>query len=253
MGTVTTPGTGVAAGREPSRALLVRAQHGDSGARDRIVRQLYPLAERVARRFATSAHPAEDLAQVAGIGLLKAIERFDASHEAAFTTYAHALMTGEIRRHVRDSRLVRIPRSIYEQVPIFQRTFSKLRVELGREPTRPEIASAMGVTTEDVIELADAAMNAQHVSLDAAAEDGNAEIDLGGVDDAFSRVEAGADLEPMLRTLTTRERLILDLRFNDGLSQSEIAQGLEISQTQVSRLIRRALDKLSEHAGVKAA
>jgi RNA polymerase sigma-B factor len=253
VGTISTPGTGVAAGREPSRTLLVRARHGDSGARDRIVRGLYPLAERVARRFATSAHPAEDLAQVAGIGLLKAIDRFDSNREAAFTTYAHALMTGEIRRHIRDSRLVRIPRSIYEQVPLFQRTFSRLRVDLGREPSRTEIAKAMDLTIEEVIELADAAMNAQHVSLDAAAEEGNADIDLGGVDDAFSRVEAGADLEPMLRTLTTRERMILDLRFTDGLSQSEIAEGLDISQTQVSRLIRRALDKLSEQAGVKAA
>ena len=216
------------------------------------MRELFPLAERLARRFATASHPVEDLAQVGGIGLLKAIERFDDSRDAAFTTYAHALMTGEIRRHIRDTRMVRIPRTIYEQVPAFQRTSARLRHDLGREPSRDELANAMGITKEDVIEIADAAMNAQHLSLDAAADAGAGEIDLGGEDRAFSRVEAGAALAPMLRTLTARERLILDLRFEQGLSQSEIADGLGLSQTQVSRLIRRALDKLSERAGVTA-
>jgi RNA polymerase sigma-B factor len=212
---------------------------------------MLPHAERVARRFATHAHPAEDLAQVAGIGLLKAIERFDGNREATFITYAHALMTGEIRRHIRDTRMVRIPRSIYEQVPVFQRTLQQLRTVLNREPTRDEVAERMGVSKEDVIEIAEAAMNAHHVSLDAAADD-TGELDLGGVDHDFSRVEAGADLAPMLRVLSPRERMILDLRFTDGLSQSEIAAGLNLSQTQVSRLIRRALEKLSAQAGVTA-
>src|SRR5947209_11194878 len=101
------------------------------------------MAERVARRFAGQQHPVEDLPQVAGIGVLKAIDRFDRSHDPALGTYAHALMTGEVRRHIRDSRMVRIPRSIYEQVPRFQRAWTKLRAERGREPTRDEIAAEM--------------------------------------------------------------------------------------------------------------
>src|SRR5689334_4585899 len=109
-----------------------------------------PMAERVARRFSGPQHPIEDLAQVAGIGVLKALERFDPARDAQFSTYAHALMTGEVQRHVRDSRLVRIPRAIYEQVPAFQRTLSRLRLELGREPHRDELAEALGVSTEDV-------------------------------------------------------------------------------------------------------
>ena len=236
----------------PPTALLTRARVGDEFARDRIVRMLMPLAERVARRFAGPQHPVEDLTQVAGIGLLKALERFDPNRDAAFSTYAFALMTGEVQRHVRDSRMVRIPRSIYEQVPAFQRALARLRIELRREPTREEIADALGVSKEEVVEIMDAALTAQHVSLDAAAEENGGELELGRNDAEFERAEAGAALAPMLSALTPRERMIIELRFEDGLSQSEIAEGLGLSQTQVSRLIRRALEKLSQRAGVTA-
>jgi RNA polymerase sigma-B factor len=236
----------------PPTGLLTRARVGDEFARDRIVRMLMPLAERVARRFAGPQHPVEDLTQVAGIGLLKALERFDPNRDAAFSTYAFALMTGEVQRHVRDSRMVRIPRSIYEQVPAFQRALARLRIELRREPTRDEIADALGVSKEEVVEIMDAALTAQHVSLDAAAEENGGELELGRNDAEFERAEAGAALAPMLSVLTPRERMIIDLRFEDGLSQSEIAEGLGLSQTQVSRLIRRALEKLSQRAGISA-
>lgn len=236
----------------PPPQLLTRARVGDEFARDRIVRMLMPQAERVARRFAGPQHPVEDLTQVAGIGLLKALQRFDPSRDAAFSTYAFALMTGEVQRHVRDSRMVRIPRAIYEQVPAFQRAMARLRLELGREPTRDELAEALGTSKEEIVEIMDAAMTAQHVSLDAAAEENGGELELGGHDSEFDRAEAGAALEPMLSVLTPRERMIIDLRFEEGLSQSEIAEGLGLSQTQVSRLVRRALDKLSKRAGVSA-
>jgi RNA polymerase sigma-B factor len=233
-----------------SAPLLARARGGDERARDQVVRELLPMAERVARRFCGQQHPVEDLTQVAGIGLLKAIERFDPSRDAQFATYAHSLMTGEVRRHVRDSRMVRIPRSIYEQVPSFQRAMSRLRLELGREPSRQELADALGVSKEDIVEIMDAALTAQHISLDAAAEDNGGELELGGHDHDFARAEAGADLEPMLTVLTPRERMIIGLRFEDGLSQSEIADELRLSQTQVSRLVRAALEKLSKRAGL---
>jgi RNA polymerase sigma-B factor len=235
-----------------SAQLLARACGGDEHARDQVLRALMPMAERVARRFSGPQHPVEDLTQVAGIGVLKALDRFDPNHEAQFATYAHSLMTGEVRRHVRDSRMVRIPRSIYEQVPAFQRTVGRLRLDLGREPSRQELADALGVSKEDVVEIIDAALTAHHVSLDAAAEENGGELDLGGQDDAFARAEAGADLAPMLSVLTPRERMIIDLRFEEGLSQSEIAAGMGLSQTQVSRLIRAALDKLSKRAGLAA-
>src|SRR3954452_17501751 len=231
-------------------SVLAQARAGDERARDEVVRELLPMAERLARRFAGPQHPVEDLTQVAGIGLLKALDRFDPNRDAAFSTYAFALMTGEVQRHVRDSRMVRIPRSIYEQVPAFQRALARLRVELRREPTREEIADALGVSKEDVVEIMDAALTAQHVSLDAAAEENGGELELGGHDDAFARVEAGADLAPMLSVLTPRERMIIDMRFEDGLSQSRIAEQLGLSPTQVSRLIRGALAKLSKRAGV---
>src|SRR4029078_7908766 len=152
----------------PPTALLTRARVGDEFARDRIVRMLMPLAERVARRFAGPQHPVEDLTQVAGIGLLKALERFDPNRDAAFSTYAFALMTGEVQRHVRDSRMVRIPRSIYEQVPARPPALTKLRLDYASEPTRQELADALGVSKEEIVEVMDAALTAQHVSLDAA-------------------------------------------------------------------------------------
>ena len=235
-----------------SAPLLARARGGDERARERVVRELMPMAERVARRFSGPEHPVEDLTQVAGIGVLKALERFDPTQDARFSTYAHALMTGEVQRHVRDSRMVRIPRSIYELVPTFQRTLSRLRLELGREPSRQQLADALEVSKEEIIEIMDAALTAQHVSLDAAAEENGAEFELGHHDDEYARAEAGADLAPMLSVLTPRERLIIDMRFEDGLSQTEIADSLALSQTQVSRLIRAALAKLSKRAGVAA-
>src|SRR4051795_2806391 len=213
---------------------------------------MLPMAERVARRFTGPQHPVEDLTQVAGIGVLKALERYDPSRDARFSTYAHSLMTGEVQRHVRDSRMVRIPRSIYEQVPAFQRALARLRVELRREPTREEIADALGGSKEAGVEIMAAALTAQHVSLDAAAEENGGELELGRNDAEFERAEAGAALAPMLSALTARERMIINLRFEDGLSQSEIAEGLGLSQTQVSRLIRRALAKLSQRAGLAA-
>jgi len=234
----------------PSNALVARARSGDEFARERVLRSLMPMAERVARRFAGSQHPVEDLTQVGSIGVLKALERFDPTREASFSTYAHAVMTGEIRRHIRDSRMVRIPRSIYEQVPSFQREYARLRSQLGREPSREELAIALEVTKEDVIQIMDAAIHAQHVSLDAAVEESGDEFAVSDDDSAFARAEAVAVLAPMLSALTARERMIIDLRFEEGLSQSEIAEGLGISQTQVSRLIRGALEKLSARAGL---
>jgi RNA polymerase sigma-B factor len=235
-----------------SALVLTRARDGDDRARDRVIRELLPMAERVARRFTGPQHPVEDLTQVAGIGVRKALERFDPARDAQFSTYAHALMTGEVQRHIRDSRMVRIPRAIYEQVPAFQRALSQLRLELGREPHRQELADALGVTKEEIVEIMEAALTAQHVSLDAAAEENGGELELGGHDEDFARAEAGVDLAPMLSVLTPRERMIIDLRFEDGLSQTEIAEGLGLSQTQVSRLIRGALAKLSKRAGVAA-
>jgi RNA polymerase sigma-B factor len=232
--------------------LVVRARGGDERARDRLVRELLPLAERVARRFASPHHPAEDLTQVAGIGLLKAIDRYDTAREAAFTTYAQAVMTGEVQRHMRDTRLVRIPRPIYEQVPRFQRALDRLTAELGRTPRRRELADTLDLSVEELIEVADAALTSRPMSLDG--ESGaEASWDVGEHDSEFERVEAGAALAPMLRSLSQRERMVLDLRFEDGLSQSEIADGLGLSQTQVSRILRRALEKLSELAAVELA
>ena len=235
---------------EPSERharLVARARRGDDRARDALVRELLPMAERVARRFASPNHPEEDLAQVGGIGLLKAIDRFEPGREAVFATYAHALMTAEVRRHLRDARLMRVPRPLYEQVPRFQRALDRLTARFGREPTRQELADELGMPKEDVIEVADAALTANLVSLDSPLAEASAH-NAAQHDDGFEQVEAGVALQPLLSRLSPRERMVLDLRFDDGLSQSEIAAGLGVSQTQISRILRRAIAKLSEQA-----
>ena len=135
----TIPHTAAAPGGERLREQLLfeRFQRdGDLAARAELVERFLPLARKLARRYERASEPLDDLIQVASLGLLKAIDRFDPTRDAAFETYAHALMTGEVRRYIRDSRIVRIPRPIYEQVPAFQRALTQLRSKLGRDPSR---------------------------------------------------------------------------------------------------------------------
>ena len=236
---------GLSGRRGIERSLARRWQAGDERARDQLLAQLLPLAGRIARRYATSAHDLDDLEQVARIGLLKAIDRFEPDRGVLLSTYAAAVVTGEVKRWFRDSSwAVKVPRAAKELSVRVETALPNLTARLGRSPTITEIADAVGADHESVLEALEARSAAAVASLDQALEEGEDPLlDAAVEDPEFTRAEQRAALEPALRTLTPRERRVLELRFGDGLTQAEIGARLGISQMQVSRILRRALDR----------
>jgi RNA polymerase sigma-B factor len=228
---------------EAFRALLASIP-GDADAREEIVRRSQPLAEYLARRFAGRGEPLEDLIQVANIGLLGAIDRFDPEREVRFSTYAAATMIGELKRHFRDKGwTIRVPRRLQELGLRINRSMGAISQELGRSPTVAEIAERLEVSEEDVVEAMDAAQAYSTVSLDTPVnEEGTTSLDLlGDVDESLELLEGWASLAPAIRDLPARERRVLYLRFFSGLTQSEIAEEIGVSQMHVSRILSQTL------------
>jgi RNA polymerase sigma-B factor len=253
-GAATTPG----ARAEEDRRLLVRYhRHGDLAAREELVRRLLPLARRMARRYRRSDEPLDDLVQVATLGLIKAIDRFDPARETAFSSYAVPTMLGELKRYFRDNGwAVHVPRGMQERVMKVDATVKDLSRKLGRAPSVPEIAEAVGIEPEAVLEAMEAATAYDSISLDGYrfGDSGDGETyaeSIGEEDDSYELVEYSATIEPTLRALPARDRIVLHLRFVEDLTQAEIAERVGVSQMHVSRLIRRALERLravAEHS-----
>jgi RNA polymerase sigma-B factor len=222
----------------------------DPGVRDELIRRHYPLAEYLARRFRGRGEPLEDLTQVASIGLIKAIDRFDPGRDVKFSTYATATIVGEIKRHFRDKGwALRVPRRLQEIAMQVGRALSDLSQELGRSPTVPEIAERTGLTEEEVLEGMEASHAYSAVSLDAPVGEDDEPAGLrtlGAEDESIELLEGWASVAPALKALPARERRILYLRFFRGLTQTQIAQDLGISQMHVSRLLARALHSLRQ-------
>jgi RNA polymerase sigma-B factor len=217
----------------------------DPTARDRLVEEMMPLVRSLARRYAGRGEPVEDLVQVGAIGLIKAIDRFDLERGVELSTYAVPTIVGEIRRHFRDrSWSVHVPRRMKELSLRVSRAVDDLSSDLGRAPSVPEIAAAVDVEEEDVIEALETARAHTTISLSTPV-DASGEltmIDLLGEDEmGYEALERGSVVRTVLKALDERERKIVVLRFLHGLSQSEIAAELGISQMHVSRLLRRAL------------
>ncbi|HVL91420.1 MAG TPA: SigB/SigF/SigG family RNA polymerase sigma factor [Actinomycetota bacterium] len=237
--------------REEKAALLF-PRRGEPGVREELVRLFYPLAEHLARRFAGRGESYDDLVQVASIGLLKAVDRFDVERGVRFDTYAVPTIVGELKRHFRDTGwAMRVPRRLQDQTLRLRTVIAELGQELGRSPRIPEIAVRSGLSEDDVIETLDAVHALSVGSIDApVAEDeqGVAET-LGSDDAAMAMTEQWADVAPLLRRLPERERHLLYYRFVLDLSQSEIADKLGISQMHVSRLLSRTFAMLREAAG----
>jgi RNA polymerase sigma-B factor len=236
---------------ERSEELFARLRD-DASARDDLVRLHYPLVEYLARRFAGRGEPVEDLVQVASIGLLKAIDRFDTERGVKFSTYATPTIIGELKRHFRDKGwAMRVPRRLQEIGLQMSRVVSEMFQELGRSPTIPEIAERSGLSEEDVIEGMDAIHVHSISSLDAPTDDdgGTSGSRLGAEDETFELLEGWASVAPHLEALPERERTILYLRFFRGLTQSQIADRLSISQMHVSRILSRTLLTLREAVG----
>jgi RNA polymerase sigma-B factor len=220
--------------------------------RSRLVDQYIGLVEFLARRFRNRGELLEDLVQVGTIGLLKAIDRFDLEREVEFSTYATPTIVGEIKRHFRDKGwAVRVPRRLQELHLELTKIISHLGQELGRSPTVAEIAEAAGTTEEVVLEGMEIAQAYNFTSLDAPLDSDDADSSsfadqIGADDDQLENLEYRAALAPEMAKLPERERRILYLRFYRGMTQSEIAERMGISQMHVSRLLNRTLMRLRE-------
>jgi RNA polymerase sigma-B factor len=220
--------------------------------RKQLVEQYIGLVEFLARRFRNRGEPLEDLTQVGTIGLLKAIERFDLDREVEFSTYATPTIVGELKRHFRDKGwAVRVPRRLQELHLELTKIVGDLGQELGRSPTVSEIAKVAGTTDEAVLEGLEIAQAYNFTSLDAPMDsrDGGSTSfaeHLGAEDEHLEHLEYRASLAPEMAKLPERERNILYLRFFKGMTQSEIADRLGISQMHVSRLLNRTLMQLRE-------
>jgi RNA polymerase sigma-B factor len=235
-------------------AMLASLDEGDpdrTAARERLVELHMPLVRHLAMRFRSRGEPLEDLVQVGTIGLIKAVDRFDLERGVEFSTYATPTIVGEIKRHFRDKGwMVRVPRRLQElrlQISVAGQDLSQ---DLGRAPTVAELAKRIGASEEDVLEALESAAAYSTVSLDTSerdAEDAPALGDLLGDEDAgLENVEDRETLRPLLAALPARERQILSLRFFRGMTQSQIAAEIGISQMHVSRLLARTLSQLRE-------
>jgi RNA polymerase sigma-B factor len=234
---------------------LLRRYHerGDRSARTELVERHLPLVRALARRYAGRGESVEDLEQVGAIGLIKAIDRYDLERDVALTTYATPNVVGEIKRYFRDKAwAVRVPRGLQELHARLARTIERLTTELARSPSLAEIAAALETTPEQVLEALESGAAYYAVSLSADEVDGeeaNPMDSLGAEDEEFERTEERASLQPALASLPVREREILRLRFEEGLTQTQIAERFEISQMHVSRLIRKSLEQMRAELG----
>ena len=238
------------------RALLRRYHEGgDLAARDQLIEQYMSLVRSLARRYSYRGEPHDDLVQIGAIGLIKAIDRFDVDRGVELTTYATPNIIGEIKRHFRDKGWsVRVPRGLQELNVKLSKLVEELTVQLGRSPTIPELAKAAGAEEELVVEALESGRAYSSVSLSTGGgQDEEGELDplesLGADEPQYEVSEDRAMLAPGFRVLDERERMILHLRFFKGLTQSQIAQQVGISQMHVSRLIRRALEKIRDEIG----
>ncbi|MEA2380270.1 MAG: polymerase sigma-B factor [Solirubrobacteraceae bacterium] len=231
------------------RELLSRwHEDGDRAARAELAERMLPLARSLARRYAGKGEPLDDLEQVASLGLLKAIDRFDLSRDVRFATFAVPTIAGELKRHFRDRGwMLRVPRDIQELSARVVRSREVLTRELGRSPTVPEVAGALGTGVEQVLEALRAADAYRMMSLDEPLAEGAGALEaIGGDDEGYELAEHRVLLRRGLDRLGEREREIVRLRYYEGLTQREIARAVGVSQMHVSRLIRRSIDAMRD-------
>ena len=241
--------------REVERQLLVRYHHqGDLAAREELVERLLPLARDLALRYTYTDEPFDDLLQVASLGLIKAIDRFDPDRGTKFTSYAAPTILGELKRHFRDKGwALHVPRDLQERTLAVSRETETLSKQLGRSPNVREVAAELGCGVEDVLEAQEAAASYEAASLDApsARDDDEAAplVDMmGGEDSAYELVESRDAIASTWKALPDVERQVLELRFMHDLTQREIGEQIGYSQMHVSRLLRRALNRLETAA-----
>ncbi|MFE1797710.1 RNA polymerase sigma factor SigF [Streptomyces sp. NPDC059517] len=242
--------------RTQARAMFVelRTLPNDSAEyaeiRGQLVRMHMPLAEHLARRFRNRGEPLDDLTQVATVGLIKSVDRFDPERGVEFSTYATPTVTGEIKRHFRDKGwAVRVPRRLQELRLALTTATAELSQQYGRSPTVHELAESLAISQEEVLEGLESANAYSTLSLDVPDTDDESPAvadTLGAEDEALEGVEYRESLKPLLDDLPPREKRIMLLRFFANMTQSQIAREVGISQMHVSRLLARTLAQLRE-------
>jgi RNA polymerase sigma-B factor len=224
----------------------------DRGARDELVERFMPLARKLARRYVGPYEPFEDLLQIASMGLLKAVDRFEPARGIAFTTFAVPTMLGELKRYLRDSGWsVHVPRGLKDLAMRVAQAERHLSTRTGRSPTVQELAQYLEVSVEDAIEALEALQAHHATSLDAPLGDREGETaklgeTVGGEDLRFEAVDAGVTVARALRALCERERAVMARYFVADQTQVQIAAELGVSQIQVSRILRRAVERLRQ-------
>jgi RNA polymerase sigma-B factor len=218
---------------------------GDRGVRNQIIEDHRWLAVHCARRFVGKGEPLDDLVQVAMLGVLKAVERFDPDYGTSFATFAVPTITGELRRHFRDTTwAVHVPRRARDLQHTVKVAVNELGHLLGRSPTAEEVGQHTGVAVEDVLDALEAARCYRKVPLTSGDDDEGDPGVLGEHDRGFEAVDARMTVACLLRELPARERRIVELRYRSGLTQSQIAEAVGVSQVQVSRLLRASLARM---------
>lgn len=238
-------------GDEPDvRELIARAQRGDRAARDQLVAANLRLVHAIVARFAGAGREAEDLFQIGCIGLIKAVDRFDLRFPVRFSTYAVPLILGEIRRHLRDDGPLRVSRSLKLLAQQVARAQEDLQQSLGREPTLAEVAAAVGAPVERVVEALEGARAPASIQEAVYEQDGDAIVlgdQIAGGDPGDGAWLDRVALRQGLAQLDPRERQVILLRYFRDRTQVEVAQVLGVSQVQVSRIERRALEKIRRY------
>jgi RNA polymerase sigma-B factor len=250
----TAAGDALRAPHTDAQLLASYAETGDPRLREALVERFLPLARSIAKRYRKAEEPFDDLLQVASLGLLKAVDRFDPSREIAFSSFAVPTIVGELRRHFRDRCWsVRPPRELQERALEVDKFRTELTTRLGRSPSVREIGQALELGDEQVLEALQAQQGMRAASLDAprGGEDNDATLaDAHGINDPeLARAEHRATLARLFERLDEREQRVLRLRFEEDLTQEQIGQMVGVSQMQISRIIRGAVSKLSAARG----
>lgn len=241
---------------DPHALFVQWQQQGDQSAREELVQRFMPLVRSLARRYGRSSEPFEDLIQVASLGLLKAIDRFDPERGHPFPSFAVPTILGEMRRYFRDSGwAVHLPRGTQERALMVRDAQDRFANEHGRAPTVGQLAEYLELDTEEVVDALQAIQAYETLSLDAPPPGTEDELTsygdaMGREDERYELVELDATVSAVLEHLPTRERNVLRMRFVEDLTQTEIAARVGVSQMQVSRLLRRSLDQLRTLADV---
>jgi RNA polymerase sigma-B factor len=235
--------------RNEERILFSRLRAGgDPADREHAVRRYLPLARSLAHRYRYSGEPTEDLEQVASVGLLNAIDRFDPERGVAFSSFAVPTILGELRRYFRDRTWsLRAPRELQELTVRIEAARDELTSSLGRQPTIAELSERLGVSQERILQALELVLAFHTVPLDGRGpSDEEAPETPGPIDDGYARAEDRAVLAPLLGTLSARDAEIVLLRFREDLTQDDIARLVGVSQMQVSRVLSRSLSRLRD-------